>query len=53
MAIGSFALGIVADTSGYQNVYFAGVVLIVIAGLLYWVQTKGKKQGHHVVSHTN
>ena len=53
MAIGSFGLGIVADTSGYRNVYLAGVVLIVIAGLLYWTQTKEKKKEHRMVSHTH
>ena len=43
MAVGSFVLGIVANASGYRNVYLAGVVLIILTGLLYWIQTRKQK----------
>jgi MFS family permease len=36
MAIGAFVLGIVASSAGYRSIYMIGVVLIVIAGLLYF-----------------
>ena len=54
MAVGSFVLGIVANASGYRNVYLAGVVLIILTGLIYWIQTrkqKNPKLGSNVVKH--
>ena len=54
MAIGAFVLGIVADHSGYRNVYLVGVALIIVGGLLYLILTKDKKkQENELASHTN
>ena len=43
MAVGYLVLGIVASASGYRNVYLAGVVLIILTGLIYWIQTRKQK----------
>lgn len=39
MAIGVYVLGIVAGIVGYPSIYMLGVLLIVIAGLQYFVLT--------------
>lgn len=43
MAIGAYALGIMASGSGYQSIYVGGVVLIIVAGLQYLVLTHNKE----------
>jgi len=35
MAIGAFFFGIIASVSNYSNIYLVGVILIVVAGLIY------------------
>lgn len=43
MAIGAYALGIMASGSGYRSIYVAGVVLIIGTGLQYLVLTHNKE----------
>lgn len=43
MAIGAYALGIMASGSGYRSIYVAGVVLIIVTGLQYLVLTHNKE----------
>ncbi|AFM41095.1 arabinose efflux permease family protein [Desulfosporosinus acidiphilus SJ4] len=43
MAIGAYALGIMASGSGYRSIYVAGVVLIIVTGLQYLVLTHKKE----------
>jgi predicted MFS family arabinose efflux permease len=44
MAIGAYGLGMIATGAGYRSVFLAGGILIIIAGLLYFAQTKNKQQ---------
>ncbi len=43
MAIGAYGLGMIATGAGYRSVFLTGGILIIIAGLLYFVQTKNKQ----------
>lgn len=43
MAIGAYTLGIVAGVTGYPSIYEVGVVLIIVAGLLYFALTQKEK----------
>ncbi|MGC7872651.1 MFS transporter [Desulfosporosinus sp. SYSU MS00001] len=43
MAIGAYVLGIIASGSGYQSIYAAEVVLIIVTGLQYLVLTHNKE----------
>lgn len=43
MALGAYALGILAGFAGYRSIYMVGVVLIVVAGLQYFALTQKKK----------
>lgn len=45
MAIGAYALGLIAGFSGYSSVYMTGIVLIAAAGLQYFVLTAKVKSG--------
>lgn len=44
MAIGAYVLGIVAKAAGYRSIYMIGVVLILAAGIEYFVLTKRKEK---------
>lgn len=45
MAVGAFALGIVADLYGFRGIYVAGFILIVAGGLFFTIYQKlGKKR---------
>ncbi|TGE33860.1 MFS transporter [Desulfosporosinus sp. Sb-LF] len=43
MALGAYILGTVAGIAGYGSIYEIGVVLIIIAGLQYFVLTQKKE----------
>lgn len=40
MAIGAYILGMIATGAGYRNVFLTGGILIIVAGLLYFIQTR-------------
>ncbi len=39
MAVGAYVLGTVASIAGYRSVYLVGTILIVVAGIYYFVTT--------------
>jgi len=40
MALGAYVLGMIADANGYRSIYIVGMVLIIVAGIQYYVLTK-------------
>lgn len=43
MALGAYVLGIIANAGGYRNIYVVGTILIVVAGILYFMLTQKKQ----------
>ncbi|MCQ6279370.1 hypothetical protein JN080_08925 [Bacillus sp. EB600] len=43
MAIGAYILGLIASGFGYRNVFFAGGILIIFGGILYFLLNRKKE----------
>lgn len=48
MAIGAWALGVVASGTGYRSIYLVSVVFVVVAGVEYFVVTSKKSKKANV-----
>lgn len=45
LAIGAYIMGITVDLAGYRSIYAAGAIVVLLAGVLYTAQMRGRPAG--------